>query len=100
MRTKTQTENLPTSERLNLALSALEPSLRDEVFNAFHLMNPIQFAGLLLSMELPNDVTRELLLCKVSQPPKYRGESIETLTKRAVEQFWNRLGSERTGSEL
>jgi hypothetical protein len=96
MRTKTQTENLPTSERLNLALSAVAEPLRTELFNAFYIHNPIDFARLLLSLELPTDTTRELLLCKVSQPPAYKGPAIETLMERAVEKFWSRLSEEHS----
>jgi hypothetical protein len=91
MRTKNPNENLPTAERLKLALSAVEPPLRDELYAAFHLMNPIQFAGFLLSLEVSDDVKRELLLTKVSQPPAYKGTSLNSLCEDAIQKFWSRL---------
>jgi hypothetical protein len=97
MRTKNQNESLPTEERLALALSAVAEPLRTELFNFFFLSNPIELAGKLLSLELPTDLTRELLLCKVSEPRKYRGPDLSVLAERAMEAYWQRLGETHGG---
>lgn len=97
MRAKNLNENLPTRERLELALAAIDEPLRTELFNFFWLANPIEMAAKLLSLELPVDTTREILLTKVSMPPRYKGAAIEVLVDRAIGEFWNRMSEERKG---
>ena len=96
MRTKhTNETHLTTEQRLTLALSAVDEPLRTELYNFFWLStNPIEFARELISLELPLDTTRELLLCKVSQPPKRNGEGLEVLLDKAMQDYWKSLGEE------
>lgn len=97
---RTKNENLPTAERLQIALVAISEPLQSEIFMAYHLMNPISLAEFLISLEIGNDNTREILLTKVSEPKKYRGPSLDVLLDKAVENFWNRRSTEHAGSEL
>ena len=84
MKTTNET-HLTTVERLNLALASVPEPTRTELENFYWLANPIDFARELISLELPVDVTRELLLCKVSQRKKYDGPSLRELAERVLD---------------
>jgi hypothetical protein len=84
--------NETTEHRLDTILSAIENPLRDELFNSFHIVNPLEYAKLLHSLELTDSVKASLLALKVGMPQPYKGVDLEPLIARAMEQMWARLG--------
>ena len=81
-----------TEQKLQIILSAIEDiPLRDELFQNFHLINPLEFAKLLHSLSLADSVKAQLLALKVGMKPPYPGTELEPLISRAMEQMWARL---------
>jgi hypothetical protein len=85
-----------TAQKLNDILSAIEDApLQDELFQSFHLLNPIDYAKLLHSLSLPDATKAQLLALKVGMPTPYKGTDLEPLISRAMEQMWARLSEGR-----
>ena len=86
------TTKVNTADRLATILADIEDApLRDELFNSFHLCNPLEFAKLLHSSSLPDASKASLLALKVGMPQPYHGVDLEPLIARAMEQMWQRL---------
>ncbi len=84
-----------TTERLNGILAAVDDTvLREQLFQNFHLINPLEFAKLLHSLDLPDAVKAQLLRAKVEQPAAYKGVNLAPLVENAMAQRWKRLGVE------
>ena len=88
--------NLSTANRLEAILSAIENPLRDELFNSFHIVNPLEYAKLLHSLELTDSVKAQLLALKVGQRQPYKGVDLAPLIEKAIGQMWARLGDTST----
>jgi len=86
---------METTERLNAILEAVEKPLAEDLFNQFHLLNPLEFAKLLHSLSLPDVTKAQLLALKVGQPVPYKGVDLEPLIEKAMGQMWSRLGAEK-----
>ena len=85
--------NETTEHRLNTILSAIEDTpLREEIFNSFHILDPLQFAKLLHSLELPDSVKSQLLALKVGLPTPYTGVDLAPLIEKAMQIMWAQLG--------
>jgi hypothetical protein len=88
--------NETIEQRLDSILSAIDDTpLREDLFHRFFLENPIQVARLLHSLDISDDVKREILALRVSQKPAFHGENLEPLVSRAMAQLWERLTEER-----
>jgi hypothetical protein len=86
--------NETTSQRLEVILSEIEDApLREEIFNSFYLLNPLEFAKLLVALALPDTLKASLLALKVGMPPAYKGVDLEPLVERAMQIMWARLGT-------
>ena len=83
-----------TTERLNTILEAVEKPLAEDLVNQFLLRNPLDFAKLLVTLDLPDAIKAQLLALKVGMKPAYNGESLEILIERAALQMWNRLAED------
>jgi hypothetical protein len=85
-----------TEQKLQAILSAIEDApLREELFNSFHLLNPLDFARLLHSLALSDTSKSALLALKVGAPPSYKGPDLLPLIERAMQIMWQRLGAEK-----
>jgi len=90
-----------TTERLNTILASIEDAdLRDELFNSFFVLNPLDVAQLVHSLEIPDAVKAKILALKVGMPPQYRGTDLAPLVCRAMEQLWERITEECAGLVL
>jgi hypothetical protein len=88
------TTNVSTAERLASILTEIEDApLREELFQTFHLLNPLEFAKLLVALALPDTLKASLLALKVGMPPAYKGVDLEPLVERAMQIMWARLGT-------
>jgi hypothetical protein len=87
--------NLSTVDRLEAILAEIEDApLHEDLFNEFHLRDPLSFAKLLVSLDLPDATKAALLALKVGQPPAHKGEGLEVLIERAAMQMWARLATQ------
>jgi hypothetical protein len=87
--------NLSTVDRLEAILAEIEDApLREDLFNEFHMRNPLDFAKLLVALDLPDSTKAQLLALKVGQKPPYDGEPLEILIERAAMMMWARLGAD------
>jgi hypothetical protein len=81
-----------TTQELNEVLSTIDDAiLRDQLFESFYVLDPLQYAKLLYSLSLEDDVYAKLLGLKVEAPPQYHGADISPLIDRAMEIMWERL---------
>jgi hypothetical protein len=79
------------AERVETILADIEKPLADDLRNRFYLLNPLEVARLLHSLDLPDAAKAQLLALKVGQPPQYKGPDLAPLVERAAEQFWERI---------
>jgi len=87
--------NETTAQRLNTILSTIESvPLREDLFNNFHMRNPLDFAKLLVSLDLPDSVKSSLLALKVGQKPPYKCEGLDVLIERSAQLMWTRLAED------
>ena len=86
---RTKQEN--TTKELEAVLSTLEPVLAEELFQSFHLLDPLQYARLLYSLDLPDEVYGALLAARVDAPPSYDGPDLSKLVEIAAQKLWERL---------
>ena len=84
--------NATTKSNLESALTAVEDAgIREHLAQSFYLLDPIQFAKLLISLDLPDRVKADLLRLKVELPPAYKGEDFEALLHRSMEKWWQKM---------
>src|ERR1700676_5250922 len=95
MSTNETKSTLTVAERLNVILESVEKSLAEDLFHRFFLENPLQVAKLLHSLAIPDAVKSQILALKVGMPPSHKGEDLEPLVERAMQNMWSRLGKER-----
>ncbi len=89
---ETTTTTLTVAERLESILSAVDSTpLREDLFNQFHILNPLEYARLLHSLNLPDGIKAQLLALKVGQKQPYKGTDLEPLIEKAMAQLWERL---------
>jgi hypothetical protein len=84
-----------TEQKLQVILSEIEDApLREDIFNNFHIRNPLDFAKFLIALDLPDSAKAKLLACKVSAKQKYNGEGLDVLIERAAQLMWARLAED------
>jgi hypothetical protein len=85
-----------TEQKLQAILSEIEDApLREDLFNNFHMRNPLEFARVLVALDISDSIKSQLLACKVSAKQKYNGEGLDVLIERAAQLMWARLGEEQ-----
>jgi hypothetical protein len=83
-----------TTARLNDILASIEDApLRDELFNSFFVLNPLDVAQLLHSLEIPDAVKAKILALKIGMPTPYKGTDLSPLIEKAMQQMWAKLGT-------
>jgi hypothetical protein len=83
--------NETTSQRLEIILSAIDKPLAEDITNHFHLVNPVEFAKLLIALDLSDSMKAQLLALKVGMKTPYQGVDLSPLIERAAQQMWARL---------
>jgi len=83
-----------TEQKLQTILEAVDKPLAEDLFNNFHMRNPLDFAKLLVALDISDSIKSQLLACKVSAKQPYQGENLEILIERAAQLMWARLGAE------
>jgi hypothetical protein len=84
--------NETTTERLTEILATIEDApLREDLFNRFWLLDPLQYARALHSLEMADSVKAQLLSLKVGQPPQHKGTDLAPLIERSMQIFWETL---------
>jgi len=86
--------NAQRLERLERALSTLPESTLESICNAFEILNPLELAKWLHSLQSVSDqVKGEILRAKISQPPAAAPDLFSKAIERNIAQFWNRIGA-------
>jgi len=83
-----------TIQRLEaiLAASELSEAEREDLWNAFCILNALEFARKLHGLVLPDELARELLSLKVGSAGLSEDDGLQIAMDRAVANFWKRLG--------
>jgi hypothetical protein len=93
--------NKTTQQQLEAILTAVEDaSDREDTFNHFYALDPLQFAKLLHALSLPDAVKAQLLGLKVGQPQPYKGVDLEPLIENAMKLMWSRLAEQADVSRV
>ena len=87
--------------RLNAILATIDDTdVREDLFMQFWLVNPLEFASLLHSLEISDAAKSQLLALKVGQPPQHKGTDLSPLIERAIEILWQKLADDARAMDL
>jgi hypothetical protein len=83
-------------QRLTTFLAGIEDeAAREDLFNRFFLLNPLEFCQFLHSLpDVADSVKSALLREKVMQPAACKGIDLAPVVDRAMAQMWKRIGVE------
>jgi hypothetical protein len=83
-----------TADQLETILSEIEDrAVGGDLFNRFFLENPLEYACLLHSLNLPDSIKAQLLALKVDMKPPYKSSDLAPLIEKAMAQLWERPGT-------
>jgi hypothetical protein len=83
---------------LNETTTTLTTAQIEDLQLSFAMMNPIEFARHLQTLDIPDRVKAECLAAKVNQKPTEREDAMQNAISRAMTAFWNRLSESANAS--
>ena len=73
------------------AMSQIAPEILEAIVTNWNFLNPIEFSKFIYKLDLTDEIKREFISAKISQPPVEAGDSLHQAMERAVSDLWSRL---------
>lgn len=75
----------------------IAPVILEDLIASFRVMNALEFARHIHTMQISDAIKSEFIAAKVNQKPAEAEEEMSAAIERAVQKFWARLSDSAAG---